>query len=48
MQDIQKSHFDIYTLNKILDLNDITAYRFNLAIVNIFNRLILNLFIDNK
>ena len=48
MQDIRKSYFNIYILNKAFDLNDITIYKFNLAIVNIFNRLILNFFVDNK
>ena len=36
------------TLNRALDLNDITSYKLNFAIINIFNRLRLNLFIDNK
>ena len=48
MQDIRESYFNIYTLNKALDLNNIIIYRFNLTIANFFNRSILNLFIDNK
>ena len=48
MQDIRESYFDIYILNKILNSNNTTTYRFNLAIINIFNKLILNLFVDNK
>ena len=48
MQDIRKSYFNIYTLNRVFDLNNITFYRLNFAIINIFNRLRLNLFIDNK
>ena len=29
-------------------MNDIIIYKLNLTIINIFNRLISNLFIDNK
>ena len=48
MQDIRKSYFNTYTLNRVLDLNNITFYRLNFTIINIFNKLRLNFFIDNK
>ena len=48
MQDIKKSYFDTYILNRALNLNNIIFYKLNFAIINIFNRLRLNLFIDNK
>ena len=48
MQDIRKSYCDIYILNKALNLNNITSYKLNFATINIFNKLKLNLFINNK
>ena len=38
----------MYTFNRVFNLNDITSYKLNFAIINIFNKSRLNLFIDNK
>ena len=48
MQDIKKNYFNTCTLNKALNLNNIIFYKLNFVIINIFNKLRLNLFIDNK